>query len=53
MGALAGQHALEIVPEGKDHDADQQDQPDLLGDFSLPFAERLAQNALNQEKERE
>jgi hypothetical protein len=43
----AGEHTLEVVPEGKDHNADQKDQPHLLGKFPLPFAKRLPEYALD------
>src|SRR5215831_16171467 len=41
---------FEVVPKGEDHDTDEQDQPDLLRQFPLPLAQRLAQNALDEEE---
>ena len=48
---LVGEDTLKVVPEGEDHHSDQEYQPDLLSNLPLALPERLAQDALNQEKE--
>ena len=49
-GSVGEEDPLEVIPKGKDHDAHEQHQSDLLREFSLAFAQGLPQDALDQEK---
>src|SRR5687767_3474143 len=41
---------FEVVPKGKDHDAHEQNQADLLRKLTLSLPQRFAQNAFDQEE---